>query len=131
MLEFAIILFSMVLTFWGQHVYHNTATGILSTVLSVNLGFLHAIKLFTDTSNNIVTPLILIAIVFTQLIGLIIYKIITMTKSCNKLKVCCVGTGNRNDDWDDYEQIELQRQMEFEDDEGDDACASIESIPTY
>ena len=134
-LAFAIVLCSMVLTFWGHHVYHNTATGTLSTAIFLNLGFLHVTRLFIDTSNNTIIPLILIAIVFTQLLGLIVYKIIAMSRLYNKMKVCCIGNRNRNDDWDDYEQIALNRHMEVDANEdankdanGDESC---ESLLTY
>ena len=74
---FSVSVASVVLTFWGQMVYKNSATALLSTSFFMNLAVLNIPNLivFGDHKNNSIASFVLIAILLATLTGSELFKL--------------------------------------------------------
>ena len=131
-IELVTALLCMVLTFWGQNVYRNSVVGNNATAFSLNLAIINVLALFS-TRNISVASFTLIAIALAQFVGLVLYKIIALFKHIPKVRPCCVGQRETEDDWELYEEAALlrERESDSEEDRESDISGSIDSLPTY
>ena len=100
----------------------------------MNLALLCVTNSFTSRSggHQDVAASTLIAIVFAQFLGLIIFKVFSIHKRNKKVMACLQRTQLIEDDWEMYEAAALLREMESDPEQEDSDCSgSIESLPTY
>ena len=135
---YSISALSILLTYLGLVVYHNTLVLMFETSFSVNLGMLAQTRLLTAVhrgGENIVAD-ILIGIAFVQFLGLVSYKLFTVLKLKQKLRGCL---GKRRlssleeEDWENWEQAALLREVESENGDEDVLLSPVmdNMAPTY
>ena len=131
-IELVTALLCMVLTFWGQNVYRNSVVGNNATAFFLNLAIINVLALFSSSIIS-VASFTLIAIALAQFVGLVLYKIIALFKHIPKMRPCCVGQREVEDDWELYEEAALLRERESDSEENreSDISGSIDSLPTY
>ena len=131
-IEFSTALLCMVLTFWGQNVYHNSVVGNFSTAFFLNLAIINVTTLFSS-SNISVASFTLIGIALAQFVGLVLYKLIALFKCIPKVRPCCFCQREAEDDWELYDEAALLRgrKSDSEEDRQSDISGSIDSLPTY
>ena len=71
--EFFTAILSILLTFWGQKVYHSSAVGTFGTAFLLNLAIMNVTKNNYSDGNIAAASFILIAIALAQFLGLILY----------------------------------------------------------
>ena len=76
---------SIVLTYWGQNVYRNSAVSNFGTAFFVNLALVNITKLFTDDTNSNVSFNTLTGISLLQFTGLVFYKLASIVKQNKRL----------------------------------------------
>ena len=131
-----IAIVSSVLTFCGQIVYQRLAVSIFNTLFYLNLTILGVATLFTILTtggNQKAVSGTAIGIAFIQFFGLVIFKVLSITKYLKKMKTCLRKRINSEDDWEPYEQAALLREAgsDSESEEEIDRSPSMESLPTY
>ena len=71
---------------------------------------------------------------FTQFLGLVIFKVLSIFKYKEKLNTCLHKRRGLEDDWEPYEQAALLREAESDSDSEEqeiERSQSMESLPTY
>ena len=120
---------SVVLTHFGQLVYHNLAVVMFDLSFFMNLAILSGAHSFTTTAGGgvAVPAYTLIGVAFAQFVGLVIFKVFSILKRSEKVMECF-----RKEQPVEDEQAAVQREMESDMEEQDSSDSeSIESLPTY
>ena len=112
-IEFSTTILSILLTFWGQKVYHSSTVGTFGTAFLVNLAILNVTKLFFNNSdgNIAVASFTLLSIALAQFLGLLLYKVVVIVKSNTRMTACCARKKKPSNDWELYEQAALEREQ--------------------
>ena len=124
-----ILVTSVVLTHFGQLVYHNLAVVMFDLSFFMNLAILSGAHSFTTTAGGgvAVPAYTLIGVAFAQFAGLVIFKVFSILKRSEKVMECL-----RKEQPVEDEQAAVQREMESDMEEQDSSDSeSIESLPTY
>ena len=125
---------SVVLTYFGQLVYHNLAVSIFDTFSFMNLAVVSVATCFITTANGrlSVSAYTLIGVAFVQFVGLVLFKIFSILKQSEMVRRCLPKNQPVEDDWELYEEAAIQREMEADEEEQDsEDSGSVESLPTY
>jgi len=129
-----ILVASVVLTYFGQLVYHNLAVARFDITFFMNLIILSGADFFTTAAGGdvAVSAYALIGVAFAQFVGLVIFKVVSILKRTKKVMECLRKEQPVDDDWELYEQAAVQREMESVAENQDSSDSeSIESLPTY
>ena len=127
---------AVVLTYFGLLVYRNLAVAMFDTTFYMNLALLTAAYSFTTTTEGgdlAVSSYTLIGVAFVQFVGLVLFKVFSILKQSKMVMGCLRKKQSIEDDWELYEQADIQREMES-DTEGKDGEAfseGIESLQTH
>ena len=135
---YSIAIASLLLTFWGQRVFHKNANTTFHVLFFVNLSLLNITRLFffNDLDNMSKASYILIGLTLVNFLGLVLFKVINYSRSVLGSRgwdYChCFTKGARDgDDWELYFQASVDRNEESKNDEERETERSIESQPTY
>ena len=81
---------AIVLTYYGQLVYHICALSIFNTAFYMNLALLTGMTFFNNAvgEDPIVATYILIGIAFVQFVGLVLFKVFSILKQNKKIMTC-------------------------------------------
>ena len=125
---------AFVLTGFSVGVYKSFAVATFNAVWFVNLGFLSVSYMFTTfTGGNFsIASNCLFGLAFAQFIGLVFFKVLVIIKRSERVMTCLHRGQPAEDDWELYEQAALQREMESDNEGGEnEESGRIESLPTY
>ena len=117
--------------------YCNLAVSVFNTAFYMNLTILGVATLFITTTggNQIAVSSTLMGLAFTQFLGLIIFKVLSIFKYKEKLNTCLRKRRGLEDDWEPYEEAALLREAESDNDSEEEQeierSQSLESLPTY
>ena len=129
-----ILVFSVVLTHFGQMVYRNLTVSVFDTSFFMNLALLAGTNLFISTvgGNPSVAAYTLCGLTFVQFIGLFLFKVFSILKRRERVMRCFRRRRPVEDDWELYEEAALLKEMESDtEDEDSEGSGSMESLPTY
>ena len=138
--EFSTAILSILLTFWGQKVYRNSAVGTFGTAFLLNLAIINITKLFISDGSIAIASFTLIAVALLQFLGLILYKVSVIFKCSRRMTACCAHEKEPNNDWELYERAALEREQAAleremnsvtEVNRESEMTGSIDSVPTY
>ena len=73
----------------------------------------------------------LVGLALVQFVGLVLFKVFSILKHNEKVMACLQKGQTVEEDWEEYEQAALFRQIESDAEEDDESSESIESLPTY
>ena len=125
---------AIVLTYYGQLVYHICAVSIFNTAFYMNLALLTGTTFFANAvgEDPIVATYILIGIAFVQFVGLVLFKVFSILKQNKTIMTCLHKRQPLEEDWEAYEQVVRLREIESDAEEADsEGSGSMESLPTY
>ena len=146
---FCITVCSFLLTNFALIVYQNIVIATFVAIVYANLGILTASHTFAalEDYSFLLPSNVLVGLVFTQFIGLVLFKIVVIFNMRQKIRQWIHKPGptedNGDDDWELYEEAALLREREAEmeseadlggkvDEENENESAdSIPSLPTY
>ena len=114
-------------------IYRNITVAMYDTFFFMNLALLGLTNFFTTAvgGDQTVAVYVLIGVALVQFLGLIIFKVFSILKNCEKVMACLPKRRPSEDDWELYEQAALLREMESDtEQEGSDGSGSVESLPT-
>ena len=129
-----VLVSAIVLTYYGQLVYHICALSIFNTAFYMNLALLTGMTFFANAvgEDPIVATYILIRIAFVQFVGLVLFKVFSILKQKKMIVTCLHKRQPLEEDWEAYEQAVSLREIESDAEEEDsEGSGSMESIPTY
>ena len=129
-----ISVFAVVLAYFGQLVYCNLAVAMFDIAFFTNLALTTGTYSFTTTAgeNLSVFTYTLIGIALFQFIGLVFFKMFSILRQSETVNRCLQKGQPVEDEWELYEQVAFQREMESDAEEQDsEGSESDESLPTY
>ena len=123
------------LTYVGLLVYHNISVAMFETSFFVNLGLIAQTSLLTTVygGKENIGANVLIGIAFAQFVGLVLYKILMITKLKERVQECLGKRSSSEEDWENWEQAALLREAESGSEDGEEMVLSPSSDmgPTY
>ena len=146
---FCITVCSILLTNFALIVYQNIVIATFVAIVYANLGILTASHTFTalEGYSFLLPSNVLVGLVFTQFIGLVLFKIGVIFNMRQKIRQWIHNPGptqdNGNDEWELYEEAVLLREREAEmereadlggmdnEENENESADSIPSLPTY
>ena len=146
---FCITVCSIVLTNFALMVYQNIVVATFVAIVYANLGILTASHTFTalEDYSFLLPSNVLVGLVFTQFIGLVLFKIVVIFNMRQKIRQWIHKPGptedDGDDDWELYEEAALLREREAEmereadlggkvgEENENESADSIPSLPTY
>ena len=129
-----ILVSAIVLTYYGQLVYHKCTLSVFNTAFYMNLTLLSGTNFFANTveEDPIVATYVLIGIAFVQFVGLALFKVFSILKQNEKIITYLHKRQPLEEDWEVYEQAARLRERESDAEEEDsEGSGSMESLPTY
>ena len=131
-----ILVFSLVLMYFGSMVYDKTVVAMFNMGLFINLNLMSWAIFYSHSvggdSRVYVYPLIGLALL--QFVGLLIFKVYSILKNISKCRACIQVCMRQHveDDWELFEQAALLREKKSEsEEEGSEGSGSMETLPTY
>ena len=124
---------SIVLNYWGEHVYCNSVVSNFSTAFFMNLALLNLTKLFVDDTHSELSFNIITGISLLQFIGLVVYKLVSLAKHNRRVMTFFISKRERayQDDVELFEMASAEREIESESDEEESLEDDDMNNPTY
>ena len=102
-----IALLSVLLTYWGQYVHHNSVAKSFSTAFFMNLVYLILMKLVANDAHSEVLFNTLTGVSLLQFIGLVSYKLASSAKCKRRVMAFLISKSQREAAVDDLWQMSM------------------------